>query len=84
MNLCLYYQAHVVPRECWYFVAIMRSFEHLCFDRTYNVEQSIFEFFVPADQQQDFLELMSYFQKRGIIQRFEQYENRLADRASEV
>lgn len=79
MNLCSYYQAHVVPAQAWFFVGILRSFEHLCFDRTLDVEKSIFEFFVPQDLEQPFLALMHLFQERGIVTEFHSLPNRLTD-----
>ena len=63
----LYYQAKVDPAKCWYFVAILRSFEHLAFDRTYDKQESIFEFFLPPGNEKTFLELMDYFQHEGIV-----------------
>lgn len=84
MSLCLYYQAHVVPSECWFFVGILRSFEHVCFDRTINVQESVFEFFVPSEQNNEFLLLMNYFQQEGIIHRLQQLTNRLEDPNSKV
>lgn len=77
MNLCHYYQATITREECWYFVGILRSFEYICFDRTFDVQASIFEFFVPESQQQEFCALMNYFQKQGIVTQFKQFPNRL-------
>lgn len=76
MNYCLYYQAYVVPSHCWYLTAILRSFEHMAFDRTVDVENSIFEFFVPPVMQPHFLKLMDYFQQQGIIQNLSLLPNR--------
>jgi hypothetical protein len=76
MNLCSYYQAYVVSRKCWFFVGILRSFEHLCFDRTLDVEKSIFEFFVPPGLEQPFEELMDYFQHNAIIKDLKKLPNR--------
>lgn len=78
-DFCVYYQAHVVPEQCWFFVAVLRSFEHICFDRTYDVHKSIFEFFVPEDVETDFLELMKYFKQEHIIADLTKYPNRLLD-----
>lgn len=74
---CLYYQATVERSKCWFLVAVLRSFEHVAFDRTLDVAQSRFEFFVPADMEAIFLELMDYFQKTGIVTTVEQLPNRL-------
>lgn len=77
MNMCNYYQAHVQPAQCWYFVAILRSFEHVCFDRTVDVGNSIFEFFVPEHMDQEFKEIMSVFEREGIVTSLSQQSNRL-------
>ena len=82
--MSLYYQAHVVSQECWFLVAVLRSFEHLAFDRTYDVGGSIFEFFVSPDSQEPFLELMHYFEREGIVTNLQQLPNRLADSAVQV
>lgn len=74
---CAYYQAHVEKKEAWFFVAILRSYEHLAFDRTYNKEESIFEFFVPENNEREFVKLMHYFVAHQTISYFEQLPNRL-------
>lgn len=79
MNYCLYYQAHIAEKDCWYLVAILRSFEHLSFDRTLNKEASIFEFFVPADNERPFLEILHHLIDRNIVHEFHQLPNRLLD-----
>ncbi len=71
-----YFQAHVKKSQTYFFVATLRSFEHLCFDRTCDKEQGIFEFFVTPTQDAIFIELMEWYQKQGIIERFEKLENR--------
>ena len=78
MNYCLYYQAHVEPARCWYLTAILRSHEHVAFDRTIDVEHSIFEFFVPADSEHMFLQIMSFFQDKGIVHNLQKQPNRLS------
>jgi hypothetical protein len=75
---CSYYQARVQREKCWFLVAVLRSFEHLAFDRTLDVDQSIFEFFVPASTEDTFVELMEYLQQQGIILEVHKMENRLA------
>lgn len=76
---CLYYQAHVNEKDCWYLVAILRSFEHLVFDRTFDKKNSIFEFFVPDDLDSYFLDIMSYFERESIISQLKKLPNRLLD-----
>jgi hypothetical protein len=77
----LYYQAQVSEPESWFMVGILRSFEHLCFDRTLDVKNSIFEFFVPAENEKTFLELMHWFEQQGIVRDVKKLENRLKDPA---
>ena len=77
MNLCSYYQAHVARKETIFFVAILRSFDHLCFDRSLNPEQELFEFFVPTDCEQQFISLMNYFEQQHIVTNLQQLPNRL-------
>lgn len=84
MSICLYYQAHVLKKDCWFLVAILRSFEHLAFDRTIDKESSLFEFYVPQATQKYFLELMDYFQKNGIVLDLQEFPNRLKDPSSQI
>lgn len=79
MLSCSYYQAHVLKSKTWLFVAIMRSFEHCCFDRTFDKQQGIFEFFVPAQLEPDFIHIMNYFQDQAIVHSFHKLPNRLLD-----
>jgi hypothetical protein len=79
MNYCEYYQAYIQRDACGYLVSILRSFEHLVFDRTLDKVSSHFEFFVPAGQEVLFLELMAFFEKEGIVTGLEKKPNRLRD-----
>jgi len=79
MNYCEYYQAHVKREGCGMLVSVLRSFEHLVFDRTIDKAESIFEFFVPASQEGTFLEVMAYFEREGIVVGLIKKENRLRD-----
>jgi hypothetical protein len=67
MSYSLYYQAKVKREYCWFFVAGLRSFEHLAFDRTMDVNESIFEFFVSPEMEEIFLEIMRYFEAKEIV-----------------
>lgn len=77
MSYCFYYTAYVTPAHCWFLAATLRSHEHLAFDRTLDVEKSIFEFFVPQINESYFLELMDYYQKAGIVKNLQKLPNRL-------
>ena len=77
MSYCKYYQAHVFKEKTWFFVAILRSYEHLCFDRTLDKSKSIFEFYVPEKLEPQFLKLMNWFAENNIIKNLEKFPNRL-------
>lgn len=74
---CSYFQAYVKPQTGWFVVAALKSFDHLCFDRTVNVEESIFEFFVPAEYEHHFIEVMKWMEEQGYVGRLQKMENRL-------
>lgn len=77
-DYCLYYQAHIQRKQAWFFVAVVRSYEHVMFDRTLDTQESIFEFFVPADTRDVFLSVMNRLEELGIVTHLHQLENRLA------
>ena len=79
MHYCFYYQAHVVPAQCWFLVGILRSFEHMAFDRTLDKSTSLFEFFVPEGQEHSFIIVMQYLIERGIVINLRKLDNRLMD-----
>lgn len=76
MKYCIYYQAHIPRERCWFLTAILRSYEHVAFDRTLDKEHSVFEFFVPEPQEPQFLSLMERFTEEGIVQGLEKLPNR--------
>jgi hypothetical protein len=84
MAFCSYYQAHVSKIDCWYVTAILRSVEHLVFDRTIDTNESIFEFYVPAEREQEFLQLMHYFENKNLVSNFKKLPNRLMDPAASL
>lgn len=79
MRFGAYYQAEVDPALTWYFVAILRSFEHIAFDRTKDVETGTFEFFVPIDTEHFFNDIMLHFQQEAIVTNLRKLTNRLID-----
>jgi hypothetical protein len=81
---CSYYQARVDKTNTWFLTATLRSFEHLCFDRSLIKEHGLFEFFVPADLEPYFLELMNFYKSQGIVSDFQQLPTRLEDPSQEV
>lgn len=77
MPFCLYYRAHVDKAACLFLVAMLRSVDHLCFDRTIDQTESEFEFFVPIVMENIFLETMAPFVERGEVSQLRVLENRL-------
>ena len=77
MNYCCYYQARVQKADTWFLVAVLRSFEHIAFDRTLDKIEGIFEFFVPEAHEHIFLELMDYFLKEHVVFDVKKLSNRL-------
>jgi hypothetical protein len=76
---CEYYQAHIQREACWFVTAALKSYEHVAFDRTINVAESIFEFFVAPATESCFVELMNYFQEQGYVSGLIKLPNRLMD-----
>lgn len=77
MNYSLYYQAHAKRELCWMLTSTLRFTEHVVFDRTYDKEQSIFEFFVPEAAEDIFLDMMQKLEKEGIVFNLQKLPNRL-------
>jgi hypothetical protein len=76
---CRYYQAYIKKDSVWHFTSVLRSIEHLAFDRTFDVEASIFEFFVTEGCVEDFLAIMCYFERLGIVTSLQNLPNRFAE-----
>jgi hypothetical protein len=77
MKYCSYFQALVTKKDTWFFVATLRSYEHLAFDRTCDVATGCFEFFVPENNEELFLKLMKHYEQMGIVQNIQKLPNRL-------
>jgi len=84
MNYCSYYQAYVDKPFCWYVIAILKSHEHLAFDRTIDTPTNLFEFYVPESREQEFLTRMNYFQEQHLINNLQKLPNRLMDPSQEL
>ena len=77
MVYCKYYQAKVVKQDTWFLVAVLKSHEHLAFDRTLDKALGIFEFFVPSERQKEFLQVMKNLMDAKIIEDLKLMDNRL-------
>lgn len=74
---CRYFQAHIVSHNVWFVTSVLRSCDHLVFDRTIDVRKSIFEFFVPSERAEQFVALIHIFQEKNIVTMFVELPNRL-------
>lgn len=83
MAYCSYYQAHIPSKTCWLFVAILRSCEHVAFDRTVDVQGSCFEFFVPAEMEPVFLQIMRWLGEQGFATNLIKLPNRLQEQKAQ-
>jgi hypothetical protein len=81
---CSYYQAHIQRELCLYFVAALRSYEHIAFDRTLDPATSLFEFFVPTSTEKYFLTLMNSLQSEGLVLDFKKMPNRLENSTEQL
>lgn len=78
-TFCSYYQAYVDRPQCWFVVATLKSYDHVAFDRTIDVEKNLFEFFVPHKMESLFLQIMDRFDKEGLVWNLQKLPNRLID-----
>ena len=73
---CVYYTARLERSLCWMVSSCLRATEHVSFDRALNVQESIFEFFVPADMEPVFLQVMQYLEGQQAVSELTKQENR--------
>ncbi|KKQ48326.1 MAG: hypothetical protein US69_C0027G0015 [candidate division TM6 bacterium GW2011_GWF2_38_10] len=74
---CQYYQAIVDVPHTWFVCGILRNEDNLVFERTLETDPRILEFFVTAEQEAEFLDLMHYFISCGYLESLQKMENRL-------
>jgi hypothetical protein len=74
---CHYYQAQVLRKKTWFLSAALRNESNVAFARALEGQNDTFEFFVPEDQEPQFLRVMNALQKKGIVLSLEKKENRL-------
>ncbi|TET36167.1 hypothetical protein E3J61_01205 [Candidatus Dependentiae bacterium] len=78
-QFCSYYQAQIRKPDVLFVVATLKMFEHLCFDRAIDPAESRFEFFVAPSYEEQFLEVMRYFEREQMVHDLEKLPNRLID-----
>ena len=74
---CEYYHAKVVKNKIWFVAGCLRSEEHLVFERALEGHDNVIEYFVTKDQEEEFLDLMRYFQDQGYVLSLEKMPNRI-------
>ncbi len=72
----LYYQAKIDVARTWFVVGVLRNEDHVAFERAIEGGDGLFEFLVPQENRERFLELMEYFKQHGYVAWFEQQSNR--------
>lgn len=77
MKYSIYYQARVQKELCWMVTATIRYLDHVSFDRTIDKENSIFEFYVAPDFEQEFLQVAERLLDKKIFLSLEKMPNRL-------
>ena len=71
-----YYQAKVDQKKTWFLSACLRAEENVVLSRAIEDKKNFFEFFVPKDQEKDFLRIMQILQNKGIVKSFDKKPNR--------
>ena len=84
MSYSSYYQAEVQNAQDWFLVAVLKSFDHVAFDRTLDPKTGTFEFFVAPDLEADFLGLMRHLEQQKVIANLRKMPNRLAASGAQV
>jgi hypothetical protein len=79
-----YYQARVEKAQTWYVAGILRSFDHLVFDRTIDKAHGVIEYYVTVGAEEHFEEIMRHFVQHNMVHDFVKLPNRLADPSQEV
>lgn len=75
---CLYYQARLVKEKIWFVAGLLRAENNLVFDRSLSEKDStLFEFFVPVENKDEFLAFIDCMMRRGYITSCESMQNRL-------
>lgn len=77
MKIGLYYRAKVEKSLGWMVTSSFRFSEHVLFDRCFDKEKSIFEFFVAPDLEEVFLDIAGALERRGVISDVQKLPNRL-------
>lgn len=76
---CKYYQSQVLRKKTWFLSAVFRNESNLTFARALeDSENNIWEFFVPQDQEEQFLKILNSLKEKSVVVSFEKKKNRLS------
>lgn len=78
---CEYYQGTLRRDKTWFVVGCLRNQDNLVFERALEKQENLFEFFVPPAYEQDFLDLMGFFSRKGYLLSLEKKPNRIRELA---
>ena len=78
-KFCQYYLAQTNKSKTWFVVGALRNEDNLVFERTIDTQNSILEFFVTKNYEDQFLKIMNHFKELGYILNIQKAENRLID-----
>jgi hypothetical protein len=74
---CQYYQATLERPKTWFISGCFRNEDNVAFARALDGSKGIFEFFVPKDQEETFLNLIKYLVRKRYILSYQKMKNRL-------
>ena len=72
-----YYQARALRKKTWFVMGCLRNESNLVFFRTIDSANGIFECFVSKECEERFLDIMRFFETKGLVSNLEKKENRL-------
>jgi hypothetical protein len=74
---CQYYKAKLNIPKTWFVSGVFRNEDNLVFARALDGREGVFEFFVPKDHEQKFLDIMEHLVMKGYILSYKKDKNRL-------
>ena len=78
---CTYYHVRFVKKDIWFVVGALRAEDNVVFERAFDGESELFEFFVPPGREPEFLSFMDCLSRRGHVLSLEQKPNRFQSQA---
>ena len=63
-------------KKTWFLSACLRAEENVALSRAVDDQKNVFEFFVPKDQEEDFLKIMKILLDKDIVKTLEKTKNR--------